>query len=131
MNPNVAQLAQALADAIAQSPEYIAMRATEDAAGQDQALSALFDRYHALRAQVEKLSMEKEPDFDAIGSASRDLETAQEEIKTQPMYATLQSARQNFSALMRSVNDTLSATLNPDGPSGGCGGNCSGCSGCS
>ncbi|MBQ9263809.1 MAG: YlbF family regulator [Clostridia bacterium] len=131
MNQSVIEKAQELAKVISLSPEYITMRATEDAANQEQELTALFDEYNALRAEVEKLSMEKEPDFEQIGDASRQLETVQEQIKAQPMYIALQGARKQFSGMMAQVNAELSAVLNPGGVSGaGCGGNCAGCSGC-
>ncbi|MBR1585969.1 MAG: YlbF family regulator [Clostridia bacterium] len=130
MSQQVIDKAKELAQIIALSPEYITMRATEDAAGQDEALAALFDSYNDLRAQVEKLSMEKEPDFDAIGDLSRDLETVQDQIRAQPMYAALQTARRGFSEMMAAVNGELSAVLNPNGAAGGCSGNCSGCAGC-
>ena len=99
MNQAVLEKAKELAAVIAQSPEYITMRATEDAAGQDENLSVLFDRYNALRSQVEEETMKKEPNFDAIGDLSRDLETVQEEIKKQPMYMALQGARKQFSEM--------------------------------
>ena len=130
MNQAVLEKAKELAAVIAQSPEYITMRATEDAAGQDENLSVLFDRYNALRSQVEEETMKKEPNFDAIGDLSRDLETVQEEIKKQPMYMALQGARKQFSEMMNGVNGELSAALNPGGVSGGCSGNCSACFGC-
>ena len=54
MNQSVIEKARELASVIAKSPEYISLRATEDAAAQDQSLSALMDQYNALRSQVEK-----------------------------------------------------------------------------
>ena len=130
MNHEVFEKAQELAQIIARSPEYITMRATEDAANRDKALIALFTRYDALRAEVEKLSMEKEPDFDALGAASRDLADLRDEISAQPLYAAMAGARKSFSEMMAMVNRELSKVLNPSGSSGGCSGNCSGCSGC-
>ena len=127
MNQEVSSKARELAQIIARSPEYITMRATEDAAGQDEGLSALMDRYNALRSRVEELSMEKETDFEAIDEVSRELETVQEQIRSQPMYQALQASRKAFSAIMAEVNGELSAVLNPNG---GCSGSCSGCSGC-
>lgn len=131
MNQDVIEKAQELARLIARSPEYITMRATEDAAAQDEALTGLFQAYNAVRSQVEEETMKKEPDFDAIGELSRQLETAQEQIKSQPMYQALQSARKGFSEMMGQVNAELSDVLNPGGAAGGCSGNCAGCSGCS
>jgi len=130
MNQEVNAKAQELAALIARSPEYITMRATEDAASQDQELNRLMDQYNALRSQVEELTMKKEPDFDAIADVGRQLEEVQAQVKQQPMYQALQSARRAFSQMMADVNAQLSSVLNPGGAQGGCSGNCSGCSGC-
>lgn len=131
MNQSVIDKARELAALIAQSPEYITMRVTEDAAGQDPALAALFDRYNALRSRVEELTMQKETDFEAIGEAGREIEDVQGQIKAVPMYQALQQARKDFSNMMAQVNAELSSVLNPGGASASCSGNCSACSGCS
>ena len=130
MNEAVMNKAKELAQLIAQSPEYITMRATEDAANQDEELVKLFERYNAVRSDVEKETMEKEPSFDRIGDLSRDLDAVQQEIKQQPMYQALQSARRSFSQMMNGVNTELSNVLNPGGQGSGCSGNCSACGGC-
>ena len=80
MNQQVSDKARELAALIAQSPEYIAMRATEDAAAQDEQLSALMDRYNALRARVEDLTLQKDTDFEAIAAVGRELEEVQAQI---------------------------------------------------
>ena len=130
MNQEVNAKAQELAALIARSPEYITMRATEDAASQDEALGKLMDQYNALRSQVEELTMKKEPDFDAIADVGRQLEEVQNQVKQQPMYQALQSARRAFSQMMADVNAQLSSVLNPSGAAAGCSGNCAGCAGC-
>ena len=130
MSQQVIDKAKELAKIISLSPEYIAMRATEDAAGQDEHLKALFAQYDEIHRQVEDATLRKEPDFDRIGALSRELDTVLEQIKQQPLYQALQQARKAFSAMMGQVNGELSAVLNPNG-SGSCSGNCSACSGCS
>lgn len=130
MNESVLNKARELASVIAASPEYITMRATEDAATQDEALADAFGRYNDIHNQIERLTLMKEPDFDKIGDLTRDLDAVQEEIKAQPLYTALQGARKNFSDMMASVNGELSKALNPGGASGGCSGNCSACGGC-
>lgn len=130
MSQAVIDKAKELAGIIAQSPEYITMRATEDAAGQDETLQELFKQYDSIHRDVEDETLKKEPDFDRIGSLTRDLDTVQQQIKAQPMYQALQQARKGFSDMMGQVNAELSATLNPGGSSGGCSGNCAACGGC-
>ena len=130
MSQAVIDKAKELASIIAQSPEYITMRATEDAAGQDETLQELLKQYDSIHRDVEDETLKKEPNFDRIGSLTRDLDTVQQQIKAQPMYQALQQARKGFSDMMGQVNAELSATLNPGGSQGGCSGNCAACSGC-
>ena len=131
MSQQVTDKAKELARVISLSPEYISMRATEDAAGQDELLKGLFAQYDEIHRQVEDATLRKEPDFDKIGALSRDLETVLEQIKAQPLYQALQKSRKAFSDMMAQVNAELSSVLNPGGSQGGCSGNCSACSGCS
>lgn len=131
MSQQVTDKAKELAQTIALSPEYITMRATEDAAYQDELLKDLFAKYDEIHRQVEDATLRKEPDFDKIGELSRDLDTVLEQIKAQPLYQALQKSRKAFSDMMAGVNAELSSVLNPGGSQGGCSGNCSACSGCS
>ena len=130
MSQAVIDKAKELAAIIAQSPEYITMRATEDAAGQDEGLQELFKQYDSIHRDIEDATLKNEPDFDKIGSLTRDLDTVQQQIKAQPLYQALQQARKGFSDMMSAVNGELSAALNPGGSQGGCSGNCSACGGC-
>lgn len=132
MSQNVLEKAKELAGVIAQSPEYIAMRATEDAAGQDTQLQELFKKYDGIHRDIEEITLKKEPDFDQMDALARELEEVQQQIKAMPMYQALQAARKQFSDMMAQVNGELSAVLNPGGNTGGgCSGNCAACSGCS
>ena len=130
MSQAVIDKAKELAAIIAQSPEYITMRATEDAAGQDEGLQELFKQYDSIHRDIEDATLKNEPDFDKIGSLTRDLDTVQQQIKAQPLYQALQQARKGFSDMMGAVNGELSAALNPGGSQGGCSGNCAACGGC-
>lgn len=131
MSQAVIDKAKELAGVIAQSPEYIAMRATEDAAGQDETLTALFARYDAIHREIEEATLKKDPDFDLIGAKTRELDEVMQPIKAHPLYQALQGARKQFSDMMGQVNQELSSVLNPGGSQGGCSGNCAGCAGCS
>ena len=130
MSQAVIEKAKELAGVIAQSPEYITMRATEDAAGQDTQLQELFKKYDGIHREIEEITLKKEPDFDQMDALARELEEVHEQIKAMPMYQALQSARKQFSDMMGQVNGELSAVLNPNGNSGGCSGNCAACAGC-
>ena len=131
MSQSVIEKAKELAGVIAQSPEYITMRATEDAAGQDTQLQELFKKYDGIHRDIEEITLKKEPDFDQMDALARELEEIQQQIKAMPMYQALQAARKQFSDMMGQVNGELSAVLNPGGNSGGgCSGNCAACGGC-
>ncbi len=130
MSQQVISKAQELAGVIAQSPEYITMRATEDAAGQDAELQELFKKYDGIHRDIEEITLKKEPDFDQMDALARELEEVHEQIKARPMYQALQAARKQFSDMMAQVNRELSSVLNPGGSQGGCSGNCAGCAGC-
>ena len=130
MSQAVIEKAKELAGIIAQSPEYITMRATEDAAGQDEGLQELFKQYDSIHRDIEDATLKNEPDFDKIGSLTRGVDTVQQQIKAQPLYQALQQARKGFSDMMGAVNGELSAALNPGGSQGGCSGNCAACGGC-
>ena len=130
MSKSVILKAKELAGVIAQSPEYIAMRATEDASGQDEKLQELFKQYDSIHRDIEEITLHKEPDFEKMDALARELEEVQRQIKAQPMYQALQGARKQFSDMMAQVNGELSKVLNPNGNQGGCSGNCAACSGC-
>ena len=130
MSQAVIEKAKELAKVIAQSPEYITMRATEDAAGQDTQLQELMKKYDGIHREIEAITLKKDPDFDQMDALARELEEVQEQIKVLPMYQALQSARKQFSEMMNAVNRELSSVLNPNGNSGGCSGNCASCGGC-
>ncbi len=130
MSQQVISKAQELAGVIAQSPEYITMRATEDAAGQDAELQELFKKYDGIHRDIEEITLKKEPDFEQMDALARELEEVHEQIKARPMYQALQAARKQFSDMMAQVNRELSSVLNPGGSQGGCSGNCAGCAGC-
>ena len=130
MSQQVIEKAQELAGVIAQSPEYITMRATEDAAGQDAELQELFKKYDGIHRDIEEITLKKEPDFEQMDALARELEEVHGQIKARPMYQALQAARKQFSDMMAQVNQELSSVLNPGGSQGGCSGNCAGCAGC-
>ena len=131
MSENVMQKAQALADALRFSPEFILMRAAEDAANQDESLTALYTEYEEKRAEVEQLTMKDDPDYDDLMARTRELEELQAQYAAHPLAKAVKQSRNDFSAMMRQVNATLQQALNPEGTKArGCSGQCSTCSGC-
>ena len=131
MSDNVMQKARALAEALRFSPEFILMRAAEDAANQDEQLTALYTEYEQKRAEVEQLAVQDDPDYEEMKARTRELEELQAQYNEHPLAKAVKQSRNNFAAMMREVNATLQQALNPEGTKArGCSGACSTCSGC-
>ena len=131
MSDNVMQKARALAEALRFSPEFILMRAAEDAANQDEQLTVLYTEYEQKRAEVEQLAVQDDPDYEEMKARTRELEELQAQYNEHPLAKAVKQSRNNFAAMMREVNATLQQALNPEGTKArGCSGACSTCSGC-
>lgn len=131
MSENVMQKAQALAEALRLSPEFILMRAAEDAANQDEYLTSIYTEYEQKRAEVEQLAVQDDPDYEEMKARTRELEELQAEYNKHPLAKAVKQSRNDFAAMMREVNTTLQQALNPEGTKArGCNGACSTCSGC-
>ena len=118
------QKARELAYLIAQSPEYVSMRAAEDAAAQEEALLELSAQYQELQQKIEEISMQESPDFDQMGALTREMDDIQQKISAQPLAQAMRQARNSFTQMMQQVNAELSSVLNPQSS---CGGDCAGC----
>lgn len=131
MSENVMEKAQALANALRFSPEFILMRAAEDAANQDEYLTNLYREYEQKRAEVEQIAVQDDPDYEDMKARTHELEELQAQYNDHPLAKAVKQSRNNFAAMMRQVNDTLQQALNPEGTKArGCSGACSVCSGC-
>ena len=131
MSDNVMQKAKALADALRFSPEFILMRAAEDAANQDEYLTSIYAEYEQKRAAVEQLAVQDDPDYEEMKARTRELEELQTQYNEHPLAKAVKQSRNEFAAMMRQVNATLQQALNPEGTTArGCSGSCSTCAGC-
>ena len=131
MSENVMRKAKALAEALRFSPEFILMRAAEDAANQDEYLTNIYQEYEQKRAEVEQLAVQDDPDYEAMKARTHELEELQAQYNDHPLAKAVKQSRNDFAAMMREVNNTLQQALNPEGTKArGCNGACSTCSGC-
>ena len=131
MSENVIQKARELANALRFSPEFILMRAAEDAANQDEYLTNIYQEYEQKRAEVEQLAVQDDPDYEAMKARTHELEELQAQYNDHPLAKAVKQSRNDFAAMMREVNNTLQQALNPEGTKArGCNGACSTCSGC-
>lgn len=133
MNEAVRQKAGELARLIRFSPEYISMKAAEDAASQEEALRTINALYEDKRREVEQLTLQDDPDYSQIMAANRELEEIRAQYNAHPLAQAVNMSRRDFTNMMNMVNQILQQALNPEGTPGktGCSGSCAGCSGCS
>lgn len=124
MDQNVIAKAKELALAIASSQEFIVMRATEDAASQDEAMAEAFGKYQELHQEIEACTSMETPDFDRMAKIDAEMKQIQQEMQQLPMAQAMQQARKGFTDMMNAVNAELSKVLAPESS---CGGDCHSC----
>ena len=126
----VQECARALGEAIVASEEYKAMQLTENAAMNDQAATEAMTRFMELRTSLNDAMSQPEPDAAIIAQLGKEMDEVQQALNNMPSIDAMTTARQNFSALMNSVNKILEFMITGEVEQGGCSGNCSVCSGC-
>ncbi len=124
MDKNVIEKAKELAMAIASSQEFIVMRATEDAAAQDDAMADAFGKYEELHQEIEALSAQETPDFEKMAEIDTEMKKIQQDMQQLPMAQAMQKARKGFTDMMAAVNAELSKVLAPESS---CSGDCNSC----
>jgi cell fate (sporulation/competence/biofilm development) regulator YlbF (YheA/YmcA/DUF963 family) len=134
MNELILEKARELGEMIASSKEFQTMRSLEAEASSDQAISDLYAEYADLRDQLRSLSMENEPNGEAITALQSQVEAVEGKLGQQSKMKDLDLARKSFNVLMDGINRTLQSQLEGDEASdyeSACGsGGCEGCSGC-
>ncbi|MBQ6951366.1 MAG: YlbF family regulator, partial [Clostridia bacterium] len=85
MDQNVMEKAKELAMAIASSQEFIVMRATEDAASQDEAMAEYFGKYEELHQEIEACTAQEQPDFERMAQIDEEMKKIQKEMQSLPM----------------------------------------------
>ena len=124
MTEKVLEKAKELALAIAESPEFIAMRVAEQTVENDEVATQLFARYAEKKAELEAITCEDDPNFEKMGALTNELNAIKEELQALPSAEGAQVARMYFSKMMQAVNEELQKALNPEGS---CSGNCASC----
>lgn len=126
MTEKVLEKARELAAAIAESPEFIAMRVAEQTVENDEAATQMFARYAEKKAELEAVTCQEDPNFEKMGELTKELNAIKEELQALPSAESAQVARHYFSKMMQTVNEELQKVLNPESAS--CSGNCASCS---
>ncbi|MBR6754258.1 MAG: YlbF family regulator [Clostridia bacterium] len=126
MDSIVIEKAKELALAIAASQEFIVMRATEDAATQDEAMAEAFAKYEEMHQEMEACTAMQQPDFERMAEIDEKMKKLQQEMQALPMALAMQKARKGFTDMMAAVNAELSKVLAPESS---CSGDCHSCGG--
>ena len=126
MDSIVIEKAKELALAIASSQEFIVMRATEDAATQDEAMAEAFAKYEEMHQEMEACTAMEQPDFERMAEIDEKMKKLQQEMQALPMALAMQKARKGFTDMMAAVNAELSKVLAPESS---CSGDCHSCGG--
>lgn len=114
---------------LAESEEFLTLKKLEDEGEKDPELSACVANYIEKRQQLEQETLKDDKDFDLISALTREIDEEYQRMRTIPVYAALQKARNDYNALMAAINEVLQAALYPE--STGCSGDCASCGGCS
>lgn len=131
MNDNIYAKARELGELIKNSDVFTAMRLAEEKANNNEDLIALSGEYEQARYEMQEKTVEENPDYEEIGALSKRMDALQAKMLEHTDMTVLQTARQEFTALMNQVNRELQGVLSPETLNeGGCSGSCSGCRGC-
>ena len=113
---------------IKESKAYTEMRAAESAANANPHLLALSAQYEQIRNELQEKTMEEEPEYEAIGELSRQMDSLQDRMMRDNEMKTLQKKREAFTNLMNMVNRELQGIIAPETLLNECSGSCSSCS---
>lgn len=130
MNEVIFETARELGQLIKESKAYTEMRAAESAANANPHLLALSAQYEQIRNELQEKTMEEEPEYEAIGELSRQMDSLQDRMMRDNEMKTLQKKREAFTTLMNMVNRELQGIIAPETLLNECSGSCSSCSGC-
>jgi cell fate (sporulation/competence/biofilm development) regulator YlbF (YheA/YmcA/DUF963 family) len=89
---------------IGQSPEYQAVKRTNDLLNGDQAAMALLEKMEALRTDAQKMMERGE---NPSGDMERELDRLLGEVQTNPTYQRVMVANENFDKVMTQVNQWI------------------------
>jgi cell fate (sporulation/competence/biofilm development) regulator YlbF (YheA/YmcA/DUF963 family) len=89
---------------IGQSPEYQAVKRTNELLNGDKAAMALLEKMEALRADAQKMMERGE---NPSGDMERELDRLLGEVQTNPTYQRVMVANENFDKVMTQVNQWI------------------------
>lgn len=126
---------QELGELIVNSKPYLDMRDSEARLRGNVDTATALDEFAAHKNALESLFGSDDPDADAIRLHTESIRNVQAKLLDEPLYAAMNAARADFSALISQVNQVLGfivggETVSGESSCGSCGGSCEGCGGC-
>ena len=124
--------ARELGLALSESQEFLRMQGAREIMDGNDAVTSALAEYKEKQDQLVDLLSGEDPDRLLVASLSRDVETLQEQLLENPVFAETMAAQNAFQLLMNQVNGEIAACIGGQtGSRGGCGGgSCEGCKGC-
>jgi cell fate (sporulation/competence/biofilm development) regulator YlbF (YheA/YmcA/DUF963 family) len=121
-----------LGQALMESEAYLAMKAAEDTAMQNEEAAGTMSKYIEVRGQLQEIMSQKDPDAGKMAALSEEMESLQTKLRSIDDILNLTAAREAFNALIGQVNQVLQfiVTGNMEEESASCGGGCASCGGC-
>ncbi len=127
----ILEKARDLGLALSESPEFLRMQSARVVLDANETVSSALQDYQQKQEQLLDMLSGENPDRLQVAALSRDVETLQEQLLSNPVFSEAMEAQNAFSQLMTQVNREISACIGvQQSDEGGCGGSCSGCSGC-
>ena len=118
-----------LGELITQTTVFTKMRAAEERVIDDASASVALDALSEHQTALEHLFASGEPDAEVIKQHTETMQKLQARLKEMPIVADMNRAREEFSGLIRQVNQVLGFVVSGDMMQSGCGGGCEGCAG--
>jgi cell fate (sporulation/competence/biofilm development) regulator YlbF (YheA/YmcA/DUF963 family) len=126
----ILEKARDLGVALSQSQEFIRMQSSRAVLDANETVTGALNDFQSKQDQLMELLSGENPDRLQVAALSRDVETLQEQLIQNPIFAEAMEAQNAFSQLMTQVNKEISSCIGLQREESGCGGSCSGCSGC-
>ncbi len=125
------ELARELGLALANSSEFIQMKQAQAGFEQNEAIAALMRELNDKRDRLIAILADEEGDNLEAVSLTNDIDRLEEQLRENPLYASLIAAQSAFSSVLTTVNEEINACIGAGATgTGGCGGGCATCGGC-
>lgn len=134
---NVIEKVRELGKAIQEDERYIKYDAATKASDTDTTLQNKIGEFNMLRMQLSQEMSKPEKDAEKMTTLDNDIKALYDEIMELPAMKAFNEAKEEFDALLNSINYIITASANGEDPMTcpetapqGCSGSCASCGGC-